>query len=159
MDVFSRRIIGFSVSPAYINGMDVCRMFNEATTKQSLPTYLSSDNDPLFRYHRWLATLGVLDIEEIKSVPYTPVSHPFVERMIRTVRQEYLNHALFFGQSDLERKLGKFKDYYNQHRVHKSLISQTPFEKADNLKPKTANLDNFTWLSHCNGLFQTPIAV
>jgi hypothetical protein len=26
--------------------------------------------------------LRVLEIEEIKSVPYTPVSHPFVERLI-----------------------------------------------------------------------------
>ncbi len=30
MDVFSRRIIGFGVEPAHIDGISVCRMFNEA---------------------------------------------------------------------------------------------------------------------------------
>ena len=46
---------------------------------------------PLFRFHRWLANLRVLEIDEIKSVPYAPVSHPFVERLIGTIRREYLD--------------------------------------------------------------------
>ena len=46
------------------------------------PTHLSSDNDPLFEYHRWKANLRVLAIDEVKTVPYTPISHPFVERLI-----------------------------------------------------------------------------
>jgi hypothetical protein len=76
MDVFTRRIIGFGVEPADINGVSICRMFNRAIAKHSPPSYLSSDNDPLFLYHRWRANLSVLQIEEIKSVPYTPISHP-----------------------------------------------------------------------------------
>ena len=32
MDVFTRRIIGFGIAPASIDGMSVCRMFNCATT-------------------------------------------------------------------------------------------------------------------------------
>jgi hypothetical protein len=31
-----------------------------------------------------------MEVEEIKSVPYAPVSHPFVERLIGTIRREYL---------------------------------------------------------------------
>jgi len=46
-------------------------MFNHATADQLLPKCLSTDHDPLFRFHRWLANLRVLEIEEIKSVPYT----------------------------------------------------------------------------------------
>ena len=82
MDVFTRRIIGFGVAPAYIDGVSVCRMFNHATAGQPKPKHLSTDHDPLFRFHRWLANLRVLEIEQIKSVPYAPVSHPFVERLI-----------------------------------------------------------------------------
>ena len=29
------------------------RMFNQAIARKSTPKYLSSDNDPLFEYHRW----------------------------------------------------------------------------------------------------------
>ena len=30
-------------------------------------------------------------MREIKTVPYVPLSHPFVERLIGTVRREYLD--------------------------------------------------------------------
>ena len=65
-------------------------MFNCATAGRPKPKYLSTDHDPLFRFHRWLANLRVLEVEEIKSVPYAPVSHPFVERLIGTIRHELL---------------------------------------------------------------------
>ena len=60
---------------------------NHATAGQLKPKHLSTDHDPLFRFHRWLANLRVLEIEQIKSVPYVPVSHPFVERLIGTIRR------------------------------------------------------------------------
>ena len=70
MDVFTRRIIGFRVESANIDGVSVCRMFNHAVAGSSLPKHVSTDHDPLFRFHRWLANLRVLEIQEIKSVPY-----------------------------------------------------------------------------------------
>ena len=87
IDVFTRRIIGFGIEPASIDGISVCRMFSYAISGQPPPKHLPTDHDPLFRFHRWLANLRVLEIAQIKSVPYTPVSHPFVERLIGTVRR------------------------------------------------------------------------
>ena len=49
---------------------------------RSLPKYLSTDNDPLDRFHQWQANLRVLEVMEIKTVPYVPLSHPFVERLV-----------------------------------------------------------------------------
>ncbi len=122
MDVFTRRIIGFGVERACIDGISICRMFNCATVGEPKPKRLSTDHDPLFRFHRWLANLRVLEIEEIKSVPYAPVSHPFVERLIGTIRREYLDRTFFWNAVDLAQKLGDFRDYYNVHRVHRSLV-------------------------------------
>jgi putative transposase len=103
MDQFTRRIIGFGVHAGDIDGIALCRMFNKAFSTKGIPHYLSSDNDPLFRYHRWQANLRILDVTEIKSVPYIPLSHPFVERLIGTIRREYLDHALFWNADDLAR--------------------------------------------------------
>jgi putative transposase len=75
----------------HLSGIDICCMFNKIISGLSLPKYLSSDNDPLFTFHRWQANLRIMDIEEIKTVPYTPISHPFVERVIGTVRRELLD--------------------------------------------------------------------
>ena len=49
MDQFSRRIIGFGVHSGLVDGVALCRMFNRAIRGQSLPKYLSSDHDPLYR--------------------------------------------------------------------------------------------------------------
>ena len=158
MDVFTRRIVGFGVERAYIDGVSVCRMFNHAVAGQTLPKRVSSDHDPPFRFHRWLANLRVLAIEELKSVPYAPVSHPFVERLIGTIRREYLDRAFFWNAMDLTRKLAEFQDYYNAHRVHRSLAGDTPAQCAGAPSPAPAALDHYAWQPHCRGLFQSPIA-
>ena len=67
-----------------------------------MPNFLSSDNDPLYRFHQWQANLRIPEVTEIKSVPYVPLSHPFVERLIGTVRRQYLDHILFWTTADLE---------------------------------------------------------
>lgn len=159
MDQFTRRIIGFTVTAGNVDGPVLCRMFNRAVSDIGIPRYLSSDNDPLFTFQRWRANLRILGIEEIKSVPYVPISHPFVERLIGTVRREYLDHVLFWNASDLERKLNTFKDYYNRHRVHCSLDGKTPDQISTCASPLPAQLDRFAWMAHCRGLFQTPVAV
>ena len=74
MDQYSRRIIGFGVRPTNVDGPALCRMFNDATSRQGWPERLSTDNDPLFQDHRWKANLRVLDIMEIKSIPHVPMS-------------------------------------------------------------------------------------
>ena len=158
MDQFTRRIIGFGVHAGDVDGVTLCRMFNTAIASQSTPNYLSSDNDPLFRYHQWQANLRILEIEEIKSIPYTPISLPFVERLIGTIRREYLDRVFFWNTQDLERKLGGFLQYYNHSRVHQSLDGSAPAEASGAHQPLAAKLRNYSWSSHCNGLFQTQIA-
>ena len=53
LDQFTRRIIGFVTHKGTVNGIDLCCMFNKIISLQKLPSYLSSDNDPLFTFHRW----------------------------------------------------------------------------------------------------------
>ena len=56
MDVYIRRILGFGVATANLDGIQVCRMFNWAIARQTMLRHLSSDHDPLFRFQRWRAT-------------------------------------------------------------------------------------------------------
>jgi putative transposase len=133
-------------------------MFNQAIAGQPRPKHLSTDHDPLFRFHRWLANLRVLEIDEIKSVPYEPTSHPFVERLIGTVRREYLDRQFFWNSVDLTRKLEAFRDYYNEFRVYRSLDGTTPAQRAGKQQRGSAALISYAWRQHCHGLFQTPMA-
>jgi hypothetical protein len=63
MDHCSRRIIGFGIHAGVVNAEALCRMFKQAIQGVTvLPSYPSSDHDPLNRFHQWRASLRVLDI-------------------------------------------------------------------------------------------------
>jgi transposase InsO family protein len=158
MDQFTRRIIGFAVHVGDVDGIAICRMFNEAVASMDAPRSLSTDNDPLFEYHRWQANLRILGIEEVKAVPYVPLSHPFIERLIGTTRREFLDHTLFWNARDLERKLREFREYYNRHRVHASLEEGTPAEASGEAGPRRADPRRFRWQGHCRAQFELPMA-
>jgi putative transposase len=157
MDQFTRRIVGFGVQGGIVDGAALCRMFQRAIRGQTTPDYLSTDNDPLYRFHQWQANLRVLEVTEIKTVPYVPLSHPFAERLVGTLRRECLDRALFWTTTDLEAKLLDFQHYYNEHRTHTGCQGHPP-EPGVNVDRSLANLSCYRWQKHCRGLYQTPIA-
>jgi putative transposase len=130
-------------------------MFKQAIRGAGLPKYLSSDHDPLYRFHQWEANLRILSVNEIKTVPYTPWSHPFVERLIGTIRRECVDQLLFWTATDLEMKLIAFRDYYNGYRSHAGLNGETPIVTSQS---RGASFQSYRWQSHCRGLYQTPMA-
>lgn len=87
MDQWTRRIVGFGIQPGIVDGPTLCRMFKQAIRGSDVPKYLSSDHDPLYRFHQWQANLRVLGVREIKPVPNVPFSHPFIERLVGTIRR------------------------------------------------------------------------
>jgi hypothetical protein len=101
----------------------------------------------LFKFHKALV-----------ERKYVPCSHPFVERLIGTIRREYLDQVPFWNAIDLTRKLEEFKTYYNAHRVHRSLDGSTPAQRCGEPPPTRAALDRYAWRRHCRGLFHTPMA-
>ena len=102
--------------------------------------------------------MRILEIDEITTVPNVPLSHPFVERVIGTMRREFLDQVLFWNARDLERKLAEFQVYYNGARSHASLKGDTPLTLAGEHKVPCAELHNVRWVSHCRDMVQLPEA-
>ena len=126
---FTRRVVGIGVHGGIVDGLALCRMFNQATRGQPMPKYLSTDNDPLYRFHQWKANLRILNVTEIKTVPYTPVSHPFVERLIGTMEREFVQQGnLVSGIEAQQRRIDAWLDEYHNFRPHQSLGYLTPNE-------------------------------
>jgi transposase InsO family protein len=157
MDQFTRRIVGFGVHRGAVDGVGLCRMFNRETRGHTPPTYLSSDHDRLYQSHQWQANLRILDVEEIKTVPCAPLSHPFVERLIGTIRRECLDRTLFWTAADLEMKLFEFQRYYNGHRAHAGLEGSPPESSPDEGGARSS-IHSYRWQPHCRGLYHTPMA-
>ena len=94
----------------------------------------------------------------VKTVPYVPLSHPFVERLIGRIGREYLDQVPFWSARDLERKLTLAKEYYSRDRVHRGLDRAYPDEIVANTDRKIARLDDYRWEKRCRGLYQLPAA-
>ena len=157
MDQFTRKIIGFSVHQGDVNGISVCCMFNKIISSLKLPKRISTDNDPLFTFRQWQANLRILEIEEVKSIPYTPISHPFVERLIRTIREDVLNHVLIWNAYDLQKKLDVYQDYFNHNRSHSAIGAMTPEDKSNCGNKKLISINHYQWKKYLRGLVQLPM--
>jgi hypothetical protein len=99
-----------------------------------------------------------LDIKEIKTVPYAPMSHPYIERLIGTIRRECFDQILFWNEADLQNKLEKFIKYYNDCRCHWSLKGSTPKDIANNNVTKSMDIQYYRWSKYCNDLYELPTA-
>jgi len=98
-----------------------------------------------------------LEVFRVDTVPYVPLSHPFVERLIGTLRRECLDRTLFWTTTDLEARLLDFQHYYNEHRTHAGRQGHPPVTGV-NADRSLANLSCYRWQKHCRGLYQTPMA-
>jgi len=85
------------------------------------------------------------------------MSHPFIERLIGTIRRECLDRTLFWTALDLEAKLVDFQRYFNEHRTHSGLNGGTPETNGDGQR-LLARFGSYGWKRHCRGLYQTPMA-
>ena len=73
----------------FINGLALLIFFfKRAIQTPTLPQYLSSDHDPLNRFHQWQANLRVLEIQEIKTVPYVNRVGPVANEISDLTRQD-----------------------------------------------------------------------
>ena len=155
MDQYTRRIISFAVHVGNVYGPALCRMFNDATSRQGWPKCISSDENPLFQYLQWKANLRVVEVEAIKSLPHIPISHPFIERLIGSIRRDLLDQTFFWTTADLQTKLRDYQCYYNKCRTHSGRDGATPMESVEN---RIAKISDYRWKKHCRGLFHLPIA-
>ena len=88
-----------------------------------------------------------------------PLSHPFVKRLIGTMRREFLDQVLLLNALDLERKLADFQTYYHAARSYASLDGHTPVTFASGRRTVAhSHLNQVRWVSHCRDLVQLSVA-
>lgn len=60
----------------------------------------------------------------------SPWQNGIAERLIGTLRREYLDQVIVFGEAQLRRVLSAYAAYYNQTRPHLALQKDTPLKRA-----------------------------
>jgi putative transposase len=153
MDRCTRRLVGVGVQCGAVTGVELCRLFNASIHVQGVSRHLSTDHDPLFETHRWRANLPILEIDEVETVPHMPLAHPFVERLIGTLRWEFLDHTLFWNARDLACNLAAFQTYDNEAAAMRHWrAGPTPLAFASDHTLVPADRNDVRWVSHCRDL-------
>jgi putative transposase len=138
MEIGSRRIVHVNVTTNPTLSW-VKQQLREATAEVRSPRFLVHDNDGIFgqygnrvtverddstrsyRCHldRWLDE--VMGIEGI-PIPYgAPNASPHVERLVRTLREEALNHFIFLTTDHIRRVVAEYVRYYNGARPSQAI--------------------------------------
>jgi len=79
--------------------------------------------------------MAVQDIEQRWTVYRCPWTNGVVERMIKSLQTELLDHVRCRDVFELQRYLGEYRRYYNRARPHQALRGATPDERFRNRPP------------------------
>jgi len=143
MDLFMVPTIGFSLLYAFVivrlerrelvwinvtqspTAEWIARQLTEAFPWDTAPSYLIRDNDRIYGdvAKRRVRVMGIRD----KPIaPASPWQNGFAERLIGSIRREYLDHLVVLSEAHLRRILRSYADYYNKIRTHRSLDKDAP---------------------------------
>jgi putative transposase len=119
-----RRILHFAVTQ-HPTAEWTAQQLREAFPWDTAPRFLLRDRDSIFG-HEFVQQLKRMGIRQVLSTPHAPGQRAYVERLIGTIRREWLDHVIVFNESSLRRHLLAFSDYYHRSRTHLSLQKDTP---------------------------------
>ena len=119
-----RRIVHFNVT-AHPTAEWTVQQMREAFPFDQIPRYLLRDRDSVFggEFRKDVTALG---ITEVLSAPRSPWQRAYVEPVIGTIRREYLDHVIVFGEASLYQHVKLFLGYYHESRTHLSLAKDAP---------------------------------
>jgi putative transposase len=136
MDVYSRRIVGYSLANNMRaeNNVAALRM---ALTLRGAPNYnqqLIHHSDKGSQYASDVYTQTLESYGVRISMCDEVYENTHIERINGTIKNQYLERMSIKSYEDLKKKLSQVIDTYNNHRPHQSLNKMTPFAYEQSLK-------------------------
>jgi len=119
-----RRVVHFNVT-AQPTAEWTAQQIVEAFPFDSAPKYLLRDRDRIYGCD-FRKQIEVMGIKEVLSAPRSPWQRAYVERIIGSIRREYLDHVIVFSEESLRRQLRSYFRYYHGTRLHLSLNQDSP---------------------------------
>ena len=128
LDLFTRSIRGWHLGRDMTEKL-VTSALEKALMSHSAPTIHHSDQGVQYCATGYVTLLQNANIKVSMSAAGRPTENAFVERVIRTLKDEEVYLSDYEDFSDAQNRIGKFlDDVYNTKRIHSSLGYKTPAE-------------------------------
>jgi putative transposase len=134
IDVHTRELLGLR---AY-DGWDVDSVWTMRTLAVALseskrkPTAAMHDRAPRFA-GQVERQLRVLEVDQCRLPPRLPALNGVLERTVKSVRFELLDHIRIATAEELQWYLDEYRAYFNTARCHQGIDGVTPAERADEI--------------------------
>ena len=125
IDVYSRFVVGWDI----FNNLeaDNCiSVVNEAIERYGKPDILNSDQGSQFTSFSWIENLENKDIKISMDGKGRAIDNIFIERLWRTVKQDYIYISPADDGLELYKGLKTFFEHYNKHKTHQGIGRITP---------------------------------
>ncbi len=119
-----RKVVHFNVT-RNPTAVWLSRQLTEAFPWDTSPRYLLRDRDASYGVE-FCNRVQAMGIKEVVTAPRSPWQNPYVERVIGSLRREFLDHVVIFNERHLRRVLPSYLDYYHRTRTHLSLDKDCP---------------------------------
>jgi transposase InsO family protein len=146
MDLFVVPTIGFDLLYAFVivrlgrrelvwinvtatpTAESIARQITEAFPWEETPRYLIRDRDQIYGrvVTRRLRAMGIRDRPIASGSPW---QNGFIERLVGSIRREYVDHIIVLGEKHLRRVVKSYANYYNSVRTHRSLNKDAPVSR------------------------------
>lgn len=87
--------------------------------------FIHRDRDGIFG-NEFVERVDVLELDEVVSARASPWQNGYCERVIGSIRRECTDHVVAINESQLQRVIREYANYYNRTRTHLSLAKRTP---------------------------------
>jgi putative transposase len=134
IDCFSRKIVGWGLDRR-CRASEWIAAVRMALERQKLPDcqglILRSDNGSQPCSKKFVEYLLKTKIQGQYTGYNAPDDNAFVERVIRTIKEEEIWPNLYDSWSEAHEAIEKYLEYYNNDRIHSALDYKTPKEIED----------------------------
>ena len=119
-----REVVHFNVT-THPSAEWTARQIINAFPYEAAPRFLIRDRDGIYGeyFQNRVKSLG---IEEVPIAPRSPWQNPYCERVIGSIRREYLDHVIVLDEAHVRRILTDYFAYYHGSRPHLSLDRNSP---------------------------------
>ena len=107
--------------------------------ENEIPYYLIRDRDTKFG-NLFSQTVSDFGIREIITAYRSPWQNGYCERVIGSIRREFLDHVIVLNENHLRKLMKEYFNYYNTQRTHLGSNKDSPESRTVHIIGKLRKL-------------------
>ena len=127
IDLHSRFVVGWALHNT-LEADNCVKLLQAAIEKYGKPEIVNSDQGSQFTCHKWVKYLQDLDVLISMDGKGRALDNVFIERLWRTVKQDYVYMHPADNGTELYKGLQGFLNYYNFEKTHQGINRKRPID-------------------------------